>query len=87
MLDIADQLSRWCKQGRTFAVATVVAVHGSAPRQPGAALAVDVDGAVIGSVSGGCVEPSLPMWCKPGILDDSLSRGRRRSSAPGGQHQ
>ncbi|MFG2998476.1 DUF6000 family protein, partial [Streptomyces sp. NPDC048340] len=31
--------------------------------------------------------PSLPMWRKPGILDDSLSRGRRRSSAPGGQHQ
>jgi xanthine dehydrogenase accessory factor len=59
VLDIADQLSRWCEQGRAFAVATVVAVHGSAPRQPGAALAVDVDGAVIGSVSGGCVEAAV----------------------------
>lgn len=32
-------------------------------------------------------EPSLSKLVEPGILDDSLSRGRRRSSAPGGQHQ
>ncbi|MFD9869170.1 XdhC family protein, partial [Streptomyces niveus] len=37
MLDIADELNRWVEQGRDFAVATVVAVGGSAPRQPGAA--------------------------------------------------
>ncbi|MFJ1609665.1 XdhC family protein [Streptomyces sp. NPDC088253] len=67
MLDIADQLSRWCKQGRTFAVATVVAVHGSAPRQPGAALAVDIDGAVIGSVSGGCVEAAVYDLCREAL--------------------
>ncbi|MFD8656136.1 XdhC family protein, partial [Streptomyces mirabilis] len=48
MLDIADQLSRWCEQGRTFAVATVVAVHGGAPRQPGAALGVGGDGGGLG---------------------------------------
>ncbi|WP_345601767.1 XdhC family protein, partial [Streptomyces chumphonensis] len=40
MLDIADELNRWCEQGRDFAVATVVATHGSAPRRPGAAMAV-----------------------------------------------
>ncbi|MEU1450132.1 XdhC family protein, partial [Streptomyces mirabilis] len=67
MLDIADQLSRWCEQGRTFALATVVAVHGSAPRQPGAALAVDVDGAVIGSVSGGCVEAAVYDLCREAL--------------------
>lgn len=67
MLDIADQLSRWCEQGRTFAVATVVAVHGSALRQPGAALAVDVDGAVIGSVSGGCVEAAVYDLCREAL--------------------
>ena len=44
MLDIADELHRWVEQGRDFAVATVVAVGGSAPRQPGAALAVDGEG-------------------------------------------
>lgn len=35
MLDIAEELDRWVGQGREFAVATVVAVGGSAPRQPG----------------------------------------------------
>lgn len=59
MLDIAEELHRWVSQGREFAVATVVAVGGSAPRQPGAALAVDRDGTAVGSVSGGCVEGRL----------------------------
>ncbi|WP_427165599.1 XdhC family protein [Streptomyces sp. C1-1] len=59
MLDIAEELNRWVEQGRDFAVATVVAVGGSAPRQPGAALAVDSDGTAIGSVSGGCVEGAV----------------------------
>ncbi|MCF3964114.1 XdhC family protein [Streptomyces fuscigenes] len=59
MLDIAEQLHRWARQGREFAVATVVAVGGSAPRLPGAALAVDRDGTALGSVSGGCVEGAV----------------------------
>lgn len=67
MLDIADELHRWCRQGRPFAVATVVAVGGSAPRQPGAALAVDSDGTAIGSVSGGCVEGAVYELCKEAL--------------------
>lgn len=63
MLDIAEELNRWVEQGRDFAVATVVAVGGSAPRQPGAALAVDRDGTAIGSVSGGCVEGAVYELC------------------------
>ncbi|MER7817234.1 XdhC family protein, partial [Streptomyces sp. NPDC096153] len=59
MLDIADELDRWVGQGRDFAVATVVAVGGSAPRRPGAALAVYSDCTAIGSVSGGCVEGAV----------------------------
>ena len=64
MLDIAEELNRWVEQGREFAVATVVAVGGSAPRQPGAALAVDRAGAAIGSVSGGCVEGAVYDMCR-----------------------
>ncbi|WP_449349333.1 XdhC family protein [Streptomyces shaanxiensis] len=69
MLDIADELYRWVEQGRDFAVATVVAVGGSAPRQPGAALAVDADGTAIGSVSGGCVEGAVYELCQQALED------------------
>ncbi|MFF0276643.1 MULTISPECIES: XdhC family protein [unclassified Streptomyces] len=69
MLDIAEELHRWVEQGREFAVATVVAVGGSAPRQPGAALAVDSDGTAIGSVSGGCVEGAVYDLCQQALED------------------
>ncbi|MFI6662319.1 XdhC family protein [Streptomyces sp. NPDC050523] len=69
MLDIAEELDRWVGQGRDFAVATVVAVGGSAPRRPGAALAVDADGTAIGSVSGGCVEGAVYELCQQALED------------------
>ncbi|MER6035763.1 MULTISPECIES: XdhC/CoxI family protein [unclassified Streptomyces] len=67
MLDLAGELNDWMAQGREFAVATVVAVAGSAPRGPGAALAVDRAGAVIGSVSGGCVEGAVYDLCQEAL--------------------
>ncbi|MFE1201173.1 XdhC family protein [Streptomyces sp. NPDC058762] len=69
MLDIAEELHRWVEQGRDFAVATVVAVGGSAPRPTGAALAVDADGTVVGSVSGGCVEGAVYELCRQALQD------------------
>ncbi|MCK8434903.1 XdhC family protein [Streptomyces sp. D2-8] len=69
MLDIAEELNRWVEQGRDFAVATVVAVGGSAPRRPGAALAVDTEGTAIGSVSGGCVEGAVYELCEQALRD------------------
>lgn len=74
MLELAEELHRWCEQGRDFAVATVVSVRGSAPRQPGAALAVDADGAVIGSVSGGCVEGAVYDLCLAALADGGSVR-------------
>ncbi|MEU8571309.1 XdhC family protein [Streptomyces pathocidini] len=76
MLDIAEELSRWCAQGRDFAVATVVAVSGSAPRRPGAALAVDADGTAIGSVSGGCVEGAVYELCQQALETGESARER-----------
>ncbi|MFF4158905.1 XdhC family protein [Streptomyces sp. NPDC001678] len=67
MLDIASELHRWCAEGRDFAVATVVAVRGSAPRPPGAALAVDSEGTAVGSVSGGCVEGAVYELCREAL--------------------
>ncbi|WP_413759466.1 XdhC family protein [Streptomyces sp. MMBL 11-3] len=69
MLDIAQDLQHWVAEGRDFAVATVVAVGGSAPRRPGAALAVDAAGTAIGSVSGGCVEGAVYDLCRQALED------------------
>jgi xanthine dehydrogenase accessory factor len=64
MLDIADELHHWCRRGAPFAVATVVAIDGSGPRETGAALAVDASGTAVGSVSGGCVEGAVYDLCQ-----------------------
>jgi xanthine dehydrogenase accessory factor len=46
-------------KGQRVALATLVGVTGSSPRPLGSQLAVREDGASIGLISGGCVEPSL----------------------------
>ncbi|RSM86482.1 XshC-Cox1-family protein [Streptomyces sp. WAC 01325] len=76
MLDLADELNQWIEEGRDFAVATVVAVSGSTPRGPGAALAVDADGTAIGSVSGGCVEGAVYDLCIQALKDGETVRER-----------
>jgi len=57
--DILNKVTKWWEAGETFGLATVVSTYRSAPRDPGAALAVSPDGEVIGSVSGGCVEGAV----------------------------
>src|ERR1700689_1145713 len=57
--DILDTVVRWGDGDETFGLATVVGTFRSAPRDPGAALAVESGGEVIGSVSGGCVEGAV----------------------------
>ena len=59
MKDILDDIDRWRAAGRRVAVARVVNIEGSGPRDPGAAMAVSEDGEVAGSVSGGCVEGAV----------------------------
>jgi xanthine dehydrogenase accessory factor len=59
MRDIADGLAAWRAAGLRFAVASVVRTFNSAPRGPGAAMAVAETGEVLGSVSGGCVEGAV----------------------------
>ncbi len=59
MRDILDQIVKWWDAGETFGLATVVSTYHSAPREPGAAMAVSAEGEVVGSVSGGCVEGAV----------------------------
>jgi xanthine dehydrogenase accessory factor len=57
--DILDQIVKWWDADEEFGLATVVQTFSSAPREPGAAMAVSPDGQVLGSVSGGCVEGAV----------------------------
>jgi xanthine dehydrogenase accessory factor len=57
--DILDMISKWWDAGESFGLATVVRTFSSAPREPGAAMAVSPAGEVVGSVSGGCVEGAV----------------------------
>jgi xanthine dehydrogenase accessory factor len=57
--DLIDDLDRWRREGVPVALAKVVTVEGSAPRGPGAAMAVNARGEVVGSLSGGCVEGAV----------------------------
>ncbi len=59
MRDLLPVLKRWYAAGVPFGLATVVATSRSAPRGPGAAMAVGPDDEVVGSVSGGCVEGAV----------------------------
>ncbi|GAA0611373.1 XdhC family protein [Sporichthya brevicatena] len=59
MRDVLDEIRRWYDAGESFALATVVNISKSAPRQPGAAMAISAGGEAVGSVSGGCVEGAV----------------------------
>jgi xanthine dehydrogenase accessory factor len=58
-LQVLQQAYDWQQSGRRVWLVTVVETWGSAPRPPGALLALRDDGLVVGSVSGGCVEDDL----------------------------
>jgi xanthine dehydrogenase accessory factor len=57
--EILGDIDRWRSEGRRVAIARVVGVDGSGPRDPGATMVVNDAGEVAGSVSGGCVEGAV----------------------------
>lgn len=57
--DVLTQAAAWREAGQQVALATVVSTWGSAPRRPGAQLAVTAAGDMAGSVSGGCIEGAV----------------------------
>ena len=59
MRDLLGSIHQRWAVGDAVAVATVVDTFMSAPRAPGATMVVTSDGAVVGSVSGGCVESAV----------------------------
>ncbi len=73
MKEILADLDRWRAAGQRVAIARVVDIDGSGPRDPGAAMAVNELGEVAGSVSGGCVEGAVVTEAL-----DILATGERR---------
>ncbi|HEY1250048.1 MAG TPA: XdhC/CoxI family protein [Thermoanaerobaculia bacterium] len=80
MREVLGDVERWRSAGEPVALATVVATWGSAPRQPGAKMAVSASGRISGSVSGGCVEGAVVEAAKqtlatgrPGLLSFGVS--------------
>jgi xanthine/CO dehydrogenase XdhC/CoxF family maturation factor len=59
MREVLSAVDEWRADGHRVALATVTRVKGSAPRPPGAKMAISEDGRWIGSVSGGCVEAAV----------------------------
>ncbi|MHB8464889.1 MAG: XdhC family protein [Acidimicrobiales bacterium] len=59
MREVLEDIDRFRRQGQRVALARVVELDGSGPRDPGATMVVSEDGQVAGSVSGGCVEGAV----------------------------
>jgi xanthine dehydrogenase accessory factor len=58
-LEVLRGITRWLDEGHQSWLVTVVKTWGSSPRPVGSMLGIRLDGALIGSVSGGCVEDDL----------------------------
>ena len=67
--DVLQTALAWKKAGRAVAVATVTSTWGSSPRPAGSQLVVDGDGAMVGSVSGGCIEGAVVKEALEAIAD------------------
>jgi xanthine/CO dehydrogenase XdhC/CoxF family maturation factor len=57
--DVLAEAAKWRTKGKNVALATVVSTWGSSPRPTGSHLAIDEDGQIVGSVSGGCIEGAV----------------------------
>ena len=73
MKDVLSDVDAWVARGDRIALATVIDVKRSAPRPPGAKMAVNDRGEVSGAVSGGCVEGAVVK-----IAEDVLAGGEPR---------
>jgi xanthine dehydrogenase accessory factor len=73
MKDVIEDVNAWVSRGDEVALATVIDVKRSAPRPPGAKMAINSRGEVSGAVSGGCVEGAVVT-----VAEDVLKGGEPR---------
>ena len=77
MLDLIPSLCSWppAVAGQRYAVATIVAAAGSVPRPVGTSMLVAESGAVLGSLSGGCVEGAVVALAQESMHDGGTRHG------------
>jgi xanthine dehydrogenase accessory factor len=73
MKDVLKDVDAWVANGEQVALATVIDVKRSAPRPPGAKMAISQHGEISGAVSGGCVEGAVVE-----VAEEILSGGEPR---------
>jgi xanthine dehydrogenase accessory factor len=76
-------LLKWRQGGKRALLATVVRTWGSSPRPVGSIMALCEDGAVVGSVSGGCIEDDLIYRHTQAYAQNDTQQGHIPSGAPG----
>ena len=74
MREVLDDIDRWRAAGHRVAIARVVGLDGSGPRDPGATMVDNDAGEVAGSVSGGCVEGAVVSEALA-VLEGTRERG------------
>ena len=79
---LLSQLEQAWRNGEAVALATVVAISGSAPKPNGSSLLLRGDGAVVGAVSGGCVEAEV-VGAAERVLGSGISECLRFEAADG----
>jgi xanthine dehydrogenase accessory factor len=79
-LRVLSDVTAWRRAGHAVTLVTVVETWGSAPRPPGALLAVRDDGMVSGSVSGGCIEDDLIARTKAAFKVNLVSNSSKKPS-------
>lgn len=70
-ITVLRQVREWLASGHAVWLSTVLKTYGSSPRQPGAMCAIREDGALVGSVSGGCIEEDLKDKAISGLLAEA----------------
>ena len=81
-LRVLEDVLAWRRTGHAVTLVTVVETWGSAPRPPGALLAVRDDGRVSGSVSGGCIEDDLIARTKADFKTEAFKSAKNGPLSP-----
>lgn len=65
-LEVLRTCAQWLESGMSCDLVTVTRTWGSSPRPIGSMLAINADGNVVGSISGGCIEDDLIAQARSG---------------------